>query len=457
VSPLPEPKRRLRVLSELPGPKSRALRSAEAEHLAPGTQAIWEYAGIAVDSGSGSELFDVDGNRFLDFVAGISVAALGYAHPRYLAEFGAQLAKIHVGSFTTEARLRALSLLSEMLPQELDKVQLFSGGSEAVESALRLARAYTGKFEVLSFWGGFHGKTSGALAQMGSDFKHGLGPMPPGAHLTPYADCARCPFKLQHPSCGLLCVEFAREKLKKETTGKLAAILLEPMQGTAGNLVPPPEFLRAVQEVARDNDALLIADEMITGFARTGRRFGIEHSGIQPDIMTLGKGMGGGYPVTAVATRTEIANAEPWSKPSFSSSSYGGNPLAAAAIAASIGIIFDEGLVERANSLGSRLKLGLSSLAERHPSMANVRGEGLFLGFDLVEPGSRAPWTSAQCRKLFDATLRRGLLTMAYAPRVRINPPLILTEAEADEALAVLDEALTEVEGRHHHAVAKSA
>ena len=457
MSPLPEPKRRLRVLSELPGPKSRALRSAEAEHLAPGTQAIWEYAGIAVDSGSGSELFDVDGNRFLDFVAGISVAALGYAHPRYLAEFGAQLAKIHVGSFTTEARLRALSLLSEMLPQELDKVQLFSGGSEAVESALRLARAYTGKFEVLSFWGGFHGKTSGALAQMGSDFKHGLGPMPPGAHLTPYADCARCPFKLQHPSCGLLCVEFAREKLKKETTGKLAAILLEPMQGTAGNLVPPPEFLRAVQEVARDNDALLIADEMITGFARTGRRFGIEHSGIQPDIMTLGKGMGGGYPVTAVATRTEIANAEPWSKPSFSSSSYGGNPLAAAAIAASIGIIFDEGLVERANSLGSRLKLGLSSLAERHPSMANVRGEGLFLGFDLVEPGSRAPWTSAQCRKLFDATLRRGLLTMAYAPRVRINPPLILTEAEADEALAVLDEALTEVEGRHHHAVAKSA
>jgi len=457
MSPTPEPKRRLRVLSELPGPKSRALRGAEAEHLAPGTQAIWEYAGIAIDSGSGSELLDVDGNRFLDLVAGISVAALGYAHPRYLAELGAQLAKIHVGSFTTEVRLHALSLLSEMLPKELGKVQLFSGGSEAVESALRLARAYTGKFEVLSFWGGFHGKTSGALAQMGSDFKHGLGPLPAGAHLTPYADCARCPFKLQHPSCGLLCVEFARDKLKKETTGKLAAILLEPMQGTAGNLVPPPDFLRAVQEVARDNDALLIADEMITGFARTGRRFGSEHSGIQPDIMTLGKGMGGGYPVTAVATRAEIANAEPWSKPSFSSSSYGGNPLAAAAIASSIGIIRDQGLVEHAASRGSQLKLGLSSLAARHPSMSNVRGEGLFLGFDLVKPGSREPWTSAECRRLFDATLRRGLVTMAYAPRVRINPPLILTEAEADEALALLDESLTEVEGRDHHAVSKSA
>ena len=457
MTPTLEPKRRLRVLSEVPGPKSRALRAAEGEHLAPGTQAIWEYAGITIESGSGSELLDVDGNRFLDFVAGISVAALGYSHPRYLAEFAAQLAKIHIGSFTTEARLKALTLLSEMLPKELSKVQLFSGGSEAVESALRLARAYTGKFEVLSFWGGFHGKTSGALAQMGSDFKHGLGPMPPGAHLTPYADCARCPFKLQHPSCGLLCVEFAREKLKKETTGKLAAILVEPMQGTAGNLVPPPDFLRAVQEVARENDALLIADEMITGFARTGRRFGSEHSGIQPDIMTLGKGMAGGYPATAVATRAEIASAEPWSKPSFSSSSYGGNPLAAAAIASSIGIIRDEGLVERAAKLGSRLKVGLSALAERHASMANVRGEGLFLGFDLVKPGTREPWTSAECRQLFDATLRRGLVTMAYAPRVRINPPLVLTEAEADEALALLDESLTEVEGRAHHAASNSA
>jgi len=453
----PDAKRRLRVLTELPGPKSRALRRAESEHLAPGTQAIWEYAGIAVESGAGSELLDVDGNRFLDFVAGISVAALGYAHPRYLAELTAQLAKIHVGSFTTEARLKALRLLQQMLPAQLDKVQLFSGGSEAVESALRLARAYTGKFEVLSFWGGFHGKTSGALAQMGSDFKHGLGPLPPGAHLTPYADCARCPFKLKHPSCGLLCVEFARDKLKKETTGKLAAVLVEPMQGTAGNLVPPPDFLRAVQDIARENQALLIADEMITGFGRTGRRFGSEHSGIQPDILTLGKGMGGGYPVTAVATRAEIASAEPWSKPSFSSSSYGGNPLASAAIASSLSIIFDEGLVDHSRTLGERLKSGLFALAERHPSLANVRGEGLFLGFDLVKPGSTEPWSTSECRELFDASLRRGLVTMTYAPRVRLNPPLVLSEAEADEALGLLDESLSEVEARGHHAVAKSA
>jgi 4-aminobutyrate aminotransferase-like enzyme len=349
---------------------------------------------------------------------------------------------VHVGSYTTAIRRDAFAALAKLLPVSLDKVQLFSGGSEAVESALRLARAHTGKFEVLSFWGGFHGKTSGALAQMGSDFKTGLGPLAPGAALTPYADCARCPFKLKHPSCGLLCVDFARDKLKRETTGRLAAILVEPMQGTAGNVIPPADWLPAIAELAREQGALLIADEMITGFGRTGRAFGVEHSGVTPDIMTLGKGMGAGYPVTAVATRGEIARAEPWSKPSFSSSSYGGNPLAAAAIVASLGILNDEQLIESAKRVGARLKAGVLALAERFPMLRNVRGEGLFLGFDLEDPQTGEPWTPAQARRLFDAALKRGLLTMAYAPRVRINPPLVLKEAEADEAIGLLGEAL---------------
>jgi len=213
------PRRRLRVLSEVPGPRSRELREREAEHLAPGSQAIASYAGIVVERGFGSELIDVDGNQFLDLAAAICVASIGYGHPRYERALAAQLHQVHVGSFTTLARVGALEALTDLLPAGLDRVQLFSGGAEAVESAMRLARAYTGKFEVLSFWGGFHGKTSGALAQMGSDFKRGLGPLAPGAHLAPYADCANCPFKLSHPSCGLLCVDFLRDKLKRETTG----------------------------------------------------------------------------------------------------------------------------------------------------------------------------------------------------------------------------------------------
>jgi 4-aminobutyrate aminotransferase / (S)-3-amino-2-methylpropionate transaminase / 5-aminovalerate transaminase len=438
-------KRRLRVVSELPGPKSQALRLRESKWLAPGSQAIAAYAGIAIETGWGAEFSDVDGNCFLDFAAGICVAALGYAHPRYVSELTTQLRQIHVGSFTSRARVEALESIASVLPAGLDRVQFYSGGSEAVESAIRLARAKTQKTEILSFWGGFHGKTAGSLAQMGSAFKHGLGPLAPGAYLAPYADCSRCPFKLKYESCALLCAEFVSDKLELETSGNLAAILVEPMQGTAGNVVPPPDWLPAIAQIAKNKGALLIADEMITGFGRTGRYFGVEHTGVAPDIMTVGKSLGAGYPVSAVITRHEIAQCEPWSKPSFSSSSYGGNPLAAAAVAASVGIIRDEGLVERAKTVGSALKSGLEALSDRFACVTSVRGEGLFVGFDLVDPRTGLPWSASQCQQLFQALLRRGLMTMAYAPRVRVNPPLVTTEAQVDEGLAIMHEALAEV------------
>ncbi len=433
-----------RIRTPVPGPNSRALRERESSLLAPGYQAIAAHAGLAVDHGEGCELVDADGNRYLDLVAGICVAALGYGHPRYVAALSEQLARTHCGSFTTEARVRGLEAVREAAPKHLTRLQLYSGGAEAVESAIRLARCHTGKTEVLSFWGGFHGKTSGALAQMGSDFKHGLGPLAPGSYLTPYADCDYCPFRTTWPACGLLCVEFAAEKVRRETTHRVAAVLVEPMQGTAGNVIPPREFLPAVAKLAKDLGALLIVDEMICGFGRSGEMFGHLHSGVTPDLVTLGKALGGGFPVSGLLAREDVARAEPWSKPSFSSSSYGGNPLAGAAIAASMGIIRDERLVENARETGAHLTRGLRSLAERHRCVAHVRGEGFFIGFDLVDERGQL-WSSARCRELFDAALQRGLLTMAYAPRVRVNPPLLLTRAQADEAVAILDEALTAI------------
>ncbi|MBI5534708.1 MAG: aspartate aminotransferase family protein [Deltaproteobacteria bacterium] len=430
----------------VPGPRSKEAREREASCIAPGYQAIAAYAGIAVDRGIGSEIVDLDGNRFLDIAAGICVAALGYGHPEYVKAMSEQLARTHVGSFTTLARVEAVRAVAAVAPTGLDRVQLYSGGAEAVESAMRLARAYTGKFEVLSFWGGFHGKTSGSLAQMGSDFKHGLGPLVPGAYLTPYADCARCPFKIKYPECALLCVEFARDKLKRETTGRLAAILVEPMQGTAGNIVPPDDFLPAVAALAKEHGALLIADEMITGFGRTGKMFGVEHSGVKPDIMTLGKSLGGGFPVSAVLVRDDISKSEPWSKPSFSSSSYGGNPLAGAAVATSMRIIREEHLVGNARRVGEVLLEGIRKLSERYRSVTNVRGAGLFIGFDLVDPKDPATlWSSERCKQLFSGLVGRGLISMAYAPRVRVNPPLIFTEDQAREAVEILDAGLAEI------------
>ena len=435
----------LRVHGELPGPRSRALRDREARYLAPGSQAIAAYAGIAVKTGEGCEIHDVDGNVFLDFAAGICVAALGYAHPRYVAALTTQIQAIHAGSFTSEARVCALETVASILPSGFDRMQFYSGGSEAVESAIRLARAYTGKTEVLSFWGGFHGKTAGSLAQLGSSFKWGLGPLAPASYLTPYADCARCPFKTTYPECGLLCAEFVRDKLKAETSGSLAAVLVEPMQGTAGNIVPPPDYLPAIAAIAKEHGALLIADEMITGFGRTGRYFGVEHSHVQPDIITVGKSLGAGFPVSGLIARDEITRAKPWSNPSFSSSSYGGNPLAAAAVAASVGIIRDEGLVANAKLVGEYLKSGLRELSHRHSVLTDVRGEGLLIGFDLVDPVTKTFWDTNRCQTFFRALLRRGLLTMAYAPRVRINPPLILSIAQAKEGLEIFESALGDV------------
>ncbi len=196
-----------------------------------------------------------------------------------------------------------------------------------------------------------------------------------------------------------------------------------------------------MRSVAREFDALLIADEMITGFGRSGTMFGIEHSGVQPDIITIGKALGGGYPITGLITRADVCQAEPWSKASFSSSSYGGNPLAAAAADAAVAAVVDEQLVQRSATLGAQMLQGLRALAEKYPFIDAVRGRGLMLGFDLVRDKQTAePLAKAVCTRLFQAALRRGLIGMLYTPRVRINPPLVISAAQVDEALGLLDE-----------------
>src|SRR4051812_45366825 len=211
-----QPKDQRPVLrTPIPGPKSRALRAREDELVAPGLQSYAVRAGIAVSEASGSAVTDLDGNVFLDFIGGIAVNALGHSHPRYVRAVQDQVAKASVGAFTSEARVSLLERVQTMTPApKLRRLQLYSGGAEAVESALRLAKSHTGKHEFVSFWGGFHGKTMGALSLMGSTFKHKLGPLVPGSHVVPFADCYRCPVKSTYPGCGLACLEVARKQVK---------------------------------------------------------------------------------------------------------------------------------------------------------------------------------------------------------------------------------------------------
>ncbi len=420
--------------------------AAEREFIAPGLQRIAQLSELALAEGRGCTVTDVDGNEYLDFFAGVAVASLGHSHPRFVAALTSQLARLAVGSFTSEVRLRLMKLLASLAPGDVRRTQLYSGGAEAVEAAVRLAKAYTKKHELVGFWGGFHGKTGGVIGLIGDEWKQGWGPLPGGTHQVPYADCYRCPFKLSYPECGMYCLDFMRQSLKVTTGGAIAAILVEPMQGTAGNVIPPPEFLPGVRDIARENGALLIADEMITGLGRTGKTFGCEHTGVEPDIMTIGKGLGNGFPVSGLMSTDAITAAHPFAKASASSSSYGGNPLAAAAALATVETILDERLTENAARVGAVLLRELRGLQEKYEFIGDVRGVGLLIGMDLVKDRrSKEPLSRAVSERIFLGALRRGLLVMGYFSRVRINPPLVLSESQARDGVAVLDEVFAEV------------
>ncbi|MEX2146573.1 MAG: aspartate aminotransferase family protein [Candidatus Rokuibacteriota bacterium] len=432
------------------GPRSKAIVAREQRHIAPGLQGFAQYAGLAMARGEGSTLYDEDGHAYIDFIAGIAVGSVGHCHPHYVESLKRQVERLTFGSFTTETRARFLEALGALTPDGLSRIQLFSGGAEAVEAALRLARIVTGRHEALGFWGGFHGKTGGVLGLLGSDFKHHLGPFMPGQHLTPYADCYRCPLKLTYPSCGIACAEYIRDVIKHQTAGDIAAIIVEPVQGTAGNIVPPDGFLRAVKSIAQEHGALLLVDEMITGFGRTGQWWGHEHDGVIPDIMTVGKGMGGGFPLSGVISTDTLTATAPWSNPSASSSSYGGNPLAAAAGLAAIEIIVKEDLVKNAERVGRVMLARLHAMKERFRCVGDVRGRGLLLGIDLVrDRTTKEPVDKAVARSLYQECLRRGLVAMTYAPTIRINPPLVIREDEALAGLAILEEALEAVVREH--------
>jgi 4-aminobutyrate aminotransferase/(S)-3-amino-2-methylpropionate transaminase len=439
---------RARIRTAVPGPESRALRAREDAHAAPGLQNYAVLAGIVVEEGQGSAVTDVDGNSYLDFIGGINVNALGHSHPKMVKALQEQVAKISVGSFTSRARVELGERLAAAPPAPgVHRLQLYSGGAEAVESALRLAKCHTGKYEFVSTWGGFHGKTMGALSLMGSSFKDKLGPMVPGAHQIPYADCYRCPLKLSYPSCGIACAEVGRQQVKTASAGAVAAVIVEPMQGTAGNVIPPKEFLPAMRSLADDLGALLIADEMITGLGRTGRRWGVEHSGVRPDLVTIGKAFGGGFPLSGVLTTDEISKARPWGDPSGSSSSYGGNPLGAAAGAAALRIIDEEKLVENAQRVGEVILRELREICERYPFVGYVDGAGLMLRMELVkDKKTKEKLPKPVTERIFTEAVKRGLLTMAYAASFRIQPALTIDEATARNGLAILREVFDVVE-----------
>lgn len=427
--------------------KTEALFEREQQFIAPGVQTIALLSKLAIARGSGATLTDLDGRTYLDLNAGVSVASLGHAHPRYVAALTKQLEAVSVGSFTSQPRAELVRLIADLAPGYLSRTQFFSGGAEAVEAGIRLARSYTKRTDVVGFTGGFHGKTAGVLPISDIDWKTLIGPLPPGYHVAPYADPTQ--FNGSPDECREEAIKNLRRVIEEEISGRPAAIVIEPIQGTAGNIVPPAGFLREVCEVAHEYGALLIADEMITGFGRTGKLFGSNDDDVVPDIMTLGKGMASGFPVSALVSTEEIMAAKPFSLPSASSSSYGGNPLAAAAALVTIQTILSDKLTENSAKVGQLLREGFETLAKKRRSIANVRGKGLLVGFDLVaDRETKALLPKERCIEFFKRCLGEGLIMMSYTPRVRVHPPLILTPDQANSALAIVDAVLERFEAQ---------
>lgn len=434
--------------TQIPGPKSTELRAREDQSLAPGLQRFALMAGIVIERGQGSTVTDVDGNTYIDIIGGIGVNGLGHSHPKFVKAIQDQVEKASVGSFTSPARVEFFERIAKVPPTSDAKwrTQLYSSGAEAVESALRLAKSHTGKHEFVSFQGGFHGKTMGVLSLNGMSLKEGMGPMVPGNTIVPYAYCYRCPLKLKPDSCGMACVDVARTQIKTNLTGKVAAIIAEPMQGSSGNIIPHKDFLPAMQSVAKEIGALFISDEMITGFGRTGKQWGTDHFGVKPDIVTIGKQFGGGFPISGVMARDEVAQAKPWSNPSGSSSSYGGNPLASAAAAASLRIIEEEKLVENSARMGEYFLSKLKPMEDDYPFVGETRGAGLFLAIEFVKDKvTKEPLSKNVTEKIFMDCLRRGLLTMSYDARFRLQPSMTVDTATIDESVAILREVFDEL------------
>jgi len=429
------------VVTPIPGPKSREVYERERELIAPGLQSVTQWAQVCFTHGQDCALYDLDGNTILDFMAGIGVCSIGHAHPAHAAAIAQQAARITAGGFTSEPRVALLEAMHSILPPTLNRMQFYSGGAEAVEAALRLARCATGKSMVVGFWGGYHGKTEGTRP-LSEGEQVGYGLPAPGLVSVPYANPRSNPFGAGD-DCVERTVEFLRDMVEHGTNKDIAAIIVEPVQGRGGNIVPPYGFLRAVRQVAHDIGALFICDEMITGFYRTGPAFAFMHEDATPDILIMGKGFGNGYPISGVATTDTIAGAQPWGKPSGNSSSYGGNALACAAALATVNVLRDERLGENAEHVGEYMLRRLRRLVERSPMVSDVRGKGLLIGIELVRDQQTGRLLRREeVKEIFGSLLAHGLLVMPSGSTLRINPPLTLTRELADAGCDILEEVL---------------
>ena len=433
------------ILTGLPGPRARALIERDQRVISPSYTRAYP---LVVERGEGAIVTDVDGNRFLDFSAGIAVVATGHCHPRVVEAIREQAARlIHMSGtdFYYPNMVELAERLVRTVPGGVPRRIFFgNSGAEAVECAIKLARYTTGRDKFVAFLGGFHGRTLGALSLTASKpvQRRGFGPLVPGVHHVPYAYCYRCPYNRAPESCAVECVQ-AIETLFRTALppGEVAGIVFEPVQGEGGYLVPPRKFFEELERLARTYGILLIADEVQSGMGRTGRMWACEHFDLAPDILTVAKGIASGLPLGATVARAELMN---W-PPGAHASTFGGNPVSVAAALVTLELL-EQGLVANAARLGAYLMERMCDWPLRFPCVGDVRGLGLMIGLELVRD-RRTKERAPQLRdRLVQMAFERGLLVLGAGENtVRLCPPLTITHDQADFAVRTLADCLATI------------
>ena len=428
----------------LPGPKAQAIIERDAKVVSPSYTRDYP---LVIARGEGALVEDVDGNVFLDCTAGIAVTATGHSHPDVVAAIVEQAGKfLHMSGtdFYYELQARLGEELSAIAPMPGPHRTFFgNSGTEAIEAAIKLARYHTKRQNLIAFFGSFHGRSMGSLSLTASKpaQRKGFMPLVPGVFHVPYANCYRCPVNATPDRCAAECLRFLEEQTLVHVVSpdEVAAIVVEPIQGEGGYVVPPNVFHQRLRELTTKHGMLLIVDEVQSGMGRTGKWFAIEHTGVEPDMVATAKGIASGLPLGVVTARSALMS---W-PPGAHASTFGGNPVACAASLATITLIRNQ-LMKNAADVGAHLLASVKELMKKHSLIGDVRGRGLMIGVELVRDRQTKERATTERDRAVRECFTRGLLVLGAGQNaIRLSPPLVLTKAQADTAVRILDEALS--------------
>lgn len=414
------------------------------------TSMVGKLQPVVVAEAEGAIIKDVTGKEYIDCFAGISVVNAGHCQPEILNAAAQQMKKlVHACTYVyyVPPTIELAERLAQIAPAPLQKTFFGNSGAEAIECAMKLARKYIKKYEFIALMRSFHGRSLGTLSITGQSGrkKYDMGPYLGGVAFAYPAYCYRCPFEKVYPDCDVLCARTVRDVINYCTSKGVAAFIAEPVMGEGGIIPPPPEYFRIAKEILDEQSILFIADEVQSGFGRTGKLFAIEHYGVTPDIMALAKGIADGFPISACIARPDIGD-------SFELgdhlSTFGGNPVCAAAALENINVLLKNNLREKAAEKGAYLMKRLNEMKEDHEIIGDVRGKGLMVGIELVKDRAKKTPAKDETGKLRDLAREKGLLIESGGVLgcvLRIQPPLAIEKEQIDKALGILEESLKEI------------